>query len=724
MALFPSHLYKESVISCRSHSSDLRLAATLAGFIGVLMLSGEEHPRASLEDLWALQPLQVDAGVLDAASENPIDRILAGEQQSYEVSPFPKASRAALLRRVTFDLVGLPPTLEEREAFLNDPSSSAYEILVDRLLSSPQHGVRYARHWMDVLRYADVDEGMPAGSGLYLWREWMIRALNRNLPYDAFVRTQITGLGARERTSINALGYRSRKRPAPDDVFALGFLARGATSRSNGDHSLAIAAAETTSTAFLGMTLACAKCHDHFYDPISQDDFYRTKALFDPLILRDVPLATVKQIQTYADELRTYESAKAKIDGAIAKIEGPYRERLYEERVQKLPPEVQAIIRKPNDERSSEEQKIADDYFPVLRIDVGKIREVMPEDVVKRYDDTRKRLSEIRKPKSLPSFLTVEEDAKRLESVRYVLNSGEASRPELDRVVEPGFLFEPEGTDYRDGLRETFVDWLTSRENALFARVVVNRIWQWHFGKGLHQNANDFGSLNEEPVLRRLLDALAAEFVNHDFDMKWLHKRILMSEAYQRASFANEERWAGNRRLDPTNTSYWRFPLRRLEAEPIYDAILSLADRLDLSTGGESYEIAAKLERKQRRGAFLKRGFRSRENLLPEFLDSFDAEDGRESCARRTETVTAPQALWLMNNPMLQQAAAAFGGRLRESANGDHVKAIENGYRMALCRESSPEEIQLCLEEMRAAESPFNRLAWLLFNLDEFVYVR
>lgn len=702
----------------------VRLFVCLVGVLGPLFAQAGEHSRASREDLWALQPLPLGRQDSREVDENPIDRILSENQSEMGVVPFPRADRETLLRRVTFDLIGLPPTLEDQDAFLTDLSSSAYESLIDRLLANPQHGVRYARHWLDVLRYADVDEGMPAGSGLYLWREWVIRALNRNLPYDAFVRTQITGLGDRERSSINALGYRNRKKPKPDDLFALGFLARGATSRANSDHTLAIAAVETSSTAFLGLTLACAKCHDHFYDPISQEDFYRMKALFDPLVLREIPLATAKQIQTYGDELRHYETAKAEVDAAIAELEGPYRERLFEERVEKLPATVQAIIRKVPQARTAEEQKIADDYFPVLRIDVGKIREVMPDPVLKEYDRVRKRLSQLSKPKSLPSFLTVEEDAKRREAVRYVLNSGEASRPEVDRVVQPGFVFEPQGTDYREGLRETFVDWLTSRENALFARVVVNRIWQWHFGKGLHKNASDFGSLSGEPALRRLIDTLAVEFVENDFNMKWLHKRILMSQAYQRASAASDGEWKANRHLDPANESYWRFPLRRLEAEPIHDALLLLADRLDLSLGGESYSSDPKLEHNQRRAIYLKRGFRSREELLPEFLDAFDAEDGRESCARRTVTVTAPQALWLMNNPMVQAAATAFGARLRESAKGDNLEAIKLAYRMALGRAAHPEEIQICLDAMFEREAPFESLAWMLFNLDEFVYIR
>ena len=674
--------------------------------------------------VWALEPLpSTNSSVVDK-SGNPIDRILGEEQQKRSLKPVPLADKPTLLRRVSFDLIGLPPTIDEQDAFFEDASEAAYENVVDRLLADSQHGVRYARHWLDVLRYADVDENMPAGSSLYFWRDWIIRALNRNLAYDGFVRAQISGLEVRERTSINALGYRSRRQPRLENMFALGFLSRGATSKGNGDHALSISAVETISTSFLGMTVACAKCHDHFYDPISQEDFYRMKALFDPLVLRQIPLATVPQIMEYGDEFRLYESQKEEVDASIAEIEKPYRDRLYEERVQKLTAEIQSIIRKSESSRSPEEQKIADDYFPVLRIDVGKIREVMPDDVKEEYDVVRRSLSKLKRPSSLPSFLTVEEDPKRRDATRHVLNSGEASRPETDRVVQPGFLFEPTGTEFRDGLRETFVDWLTGEENVLFARVAVNRIWQWHFGKGLSEKANDFGSLTREPKLRALLDELAREFVDHDFDMKWLHKRIVMSKAYRRASAVDPEQWGRNREQDAGNAYYWRFPLRRLEAEPIHDALLALADRLDLSQGGPSYQSGKNLDSAQRRAIYLKRGFRSRENLLPEFLQAFDAEDGRESCARRNQTVTAPQALWLMNNPLAQSAVKAFGERMRSKSKGDLLTGIEWAYRTAMGRKPSSSELQVALGFIEGHANPFEKLGWLLVNLDEFIYVR
>ena len=232
-----------------------------------------------------------------AASSNPIDAFIAEGYEAGGLKPVGPADRRTLLRRVTLDLVGLPPTPEEQDAFLRDESPDAYEKVVDRLLASEQHGVRYGRHWLDVLRYADVDERMIAAPGIHHWRDWVIRALNDDLPYDQFVRAQLTGYRSATRTQMSATGVRSRVEPRPDDQFALGFLARGAVIRDGKDaRELPIVAVETVSTAFMGLTVGCAKCHDHMYDPIKQRDFYAMKALFDPLVLRKVTLATAAEI--------------------------------------------------------------------------------------------------------------------------------------------------------------------------------------------------------------------------------------------------------------------------------------------------------------------------------------------------------------------------------------------------------------------------------------------
>src|SRR5437763_2499448 len=300
-------------------------------------------------DLWVLKPVvrsEVPSGV--TASSNPIDAFIAAQYQAKGLHPVGPADKRTLIRRVYLDLIGLPPTPGEVAAFLADTSPDAYEKVVDRLLADEQHGVRYGRHWLDVLRYADVDERMVAAPGIHHWRDWVIRALNDDVPFDQFVRAQLTGYRSATRTQMSATGVRSRVEPRPDDQFALGFLARGAVVRDGKDsREFPIVAVETVSTAFMGLTVGCAKCHDHMYDPIKQRDFYAMKALFDPLVLRKVTLATAAEIVAAGRAADEADRKRAAIEGPIEVLIAPYRARLRDERIAMLPADVQAVIRKP-----------------------------------------------------------------------------------------------------------------------------------------------------------------------------------------------------------------------------------------------------------------------------------------------------------------------------------------------------------------------------------------
>jgi len=678
------------------------------------------------EDLWSLQPLlrpEVPQGV--GSSPNPIDAFIAEECRQQGLSPLDPADKLTWLRRVSFDLTGLPPSLQEQDAWLADESAGAAGKVVDRLLSSEQHGVRYGRHWLDVLRYSDVDENMPAAPGIHLWRDWVVSALNQDLPYDAFVRVQICGNRDRVRTTVTATGHRVRTEPRPEDLFALGFLARGATERMNSDHLLAISAVETISSAFLGMTVGCAKCHDHFYDPIKQADFYSMKALFDPLVLRSVELATAEQRFVHGRSKEEYESRKRAVEEPMNRLIEPYRSRLYEERLQMLPPEVQAVIRKPEKTRTADEQKIADDYYPILRIDPPKIKTVMSPEEARQYDDYLKQIKELTPPEPLPVFWTVEEDAKRAAEKNFVLITGDPKRPKSNQEVQPGFPFGPEKLEFREGRRETFVDWLTAPENPLFARVAVNRIWQWHFGTGLHASASDWGALGGKPTHPKLLDWLSSEFIAQNYSMKWLHRLIVTSETYRRASAGPSATIAANQRIDPDNRFLWRFPVRRLEAEPIRDAVLMVAGKLDLTLGGKSFESGKTNSNSHRRAAYMMRGFRSSADITPDFLTTFDAEDGRATCPRRNQTVTAPQALFMMNNELLEDASACFAERLQQAAGGaECAPLVTAGFRTALGRSPTESERVKALEYIDNQPERIKGFAWLLLNLDEFMYLR
>lgn len=716
----PPARFRFSVAAASSLACCLGLLTWGTAFTG---FAAKELPK--LSDLWSMQPVlrpPIPTGL--PASAHPVDAFIADAARTRGVLQFEAADALTWLRRVTLDLTGLPPTPEEQEAFLQDSSAAGRERVVDRLLASEQYGVRYGRHWLDVLRYADLDENMPAAPGIHLWRDWVISALNRDLPYDEFVRAQICGNRAAKRRTVSPEGHLSNVEPRPEDLFALGFLARGAASRANTDHQMAFAAVETISTAFLGMTVSCARCHDHFFDPIKQTEYYSLKAVFDPMVLRPVELATPAERFAQGQALAEHEARVQAVATAMRQYIEPYHRRLYEERLSALPPEAQAAIRKPEGARTAAEQKTAEDYHPILRIDPVKIKQVMPPEQIPKYEAYLKELASLKAPEPLVVFWTVEDDAKRATEKAYVLTTGDPARPKLSQEVTPGFLFASRPPEFRDGRREAFVDWLTAPENPLFARVAVNRIWQWHFGTGLHPASSDFGALGGQPTHPRLLDWLASEFVAQRYSMKWLHRLIVTSDTYRRASAGPGSLDAANRKLDPDNQLLWKFPLKRLEAEPTRDALLFVAGTLDLTVGGKSFDPAATNGTAGRRAAFMRRGYQAFREVMPAFLQTFDAEDGRTVCSRRTQTITAPQALFLMNNELVEAMSTRFGSRLQEQSQGDLPAMVTLGYRLGLGRPPTDVERTQAVELLRPETHPGKSLAWLIFNLDEFLHVR
>ena len=710
-----------------------------------MTLRAAEHKPAT--NLWVLQAVvrpDVPAGVTQ--SQNPIDAFIAAEWKAKGLTPTGLADKRTLLRRVYLDLIGIPPTPAEQDAFLADNSPEAYEKVVDRLLANDQHAVRYARHWLDVLRYADTDEREVAAPGIYLWRDWVIKALNEDVPYDQFVRAQLTGHRTSVRTKMVAVGIRVKVEPRPDDMFALGFLSRSAEGKSTKDNEdLAINSVETISTAFMGLTVGCAKCHDHMYDPIKQRDFYAMKALFDPLVPRKITLATATDLFNSGKAMEEEEKRRAKIEEPMEKLIAPYKKKLYDERVTMLPPEIQTVILKPEKERTIAEQKIADDYYPILRIDSEKIEEVMPEAEKKQYKEYQKQLDPKKGGKGrdagLPAFWTVEVNPARLFETNYILNSGNPDKPEKNHPVEPGWPFAPAKIDFRDGRVEAFSDWLTAPENPLFARVAVNRLWQWHFGEGLEKSASDFGSLGGEPSHPKLLDWLASEFVKRHFSMREMHKLMVMSDTYKLASEASPELAVANLKIDPTDTCLWHFRLQRLEAEPIWDSVFTAAGDLDLSVGGPSFDVSNRRPKpkqdvaddedapvlgsgSRRRAVYITRGFSPNRDVMAAFLQSFDVDDGRAPCPLRTQTVTAPQSLFLMNSGEIDKASAQFADRVAKEAHGNITNAIDLAYEFAVARPPSFQERAHALSYVENDPARLKKFTWLLFNLDEFVYVR
>jgi len=691
--------------------------------------------------LWSLQPL-VRPAVPSVAAANPIDAFVQANYAARGVQPVGMADQRTLLRRAHIDLIGIPPTIAEQEAYLKDTSPDAYEKLIDRLLASEQYGVRYGRHWLDVLRYADAEERMYAAPGIHYWRDWVINAVNSDVPFDQFVRAQLTGYRTTERTTMQAVGRRTPLERRPDDLFALGFLARGAVNRDSKDlGELQISAVETVSTAFMGMTVGCAKCHDHMFDPIRQKDFYAMKALFDPLVIKKQTLATPAELVVYGKQLEDFEKLRGPLEQPINDLIEPYRKKLYADRVLMLPMDVQLIINKAEKQRTPAEQKIADDYFPVLRIDTDKIEEVLPEGEKKTYRELRQKLNQLNAAtrrnmvKDLPAFWTVEVDGGLEREKSFVLTSGDPERPEKNNPVEPGWPFYSGEVDVREGRVEAFSDWLTAKENPLFARVAVNRLWQWHFGEGLHRSPSDYGILGGRPANPALLDWLASELIARNYSMKQMHKLMMTSQAYRLASAGDKVLVSKNLVADPANKHLWSFKLQRLDAESIWDSILTSAGNLDTKLGGASFDIEARaprgrgapevsMDKMNRRGAYIVRGFSTSREVVPNFLQSFDVDDGRAPCPIRTQTVTAPQGLFLMNSAEIEKASAMFAERLNVEAKGDLNAAVDLGYRIALSRPPSPSEKDQALSYVGTDATRLKQMAWLIFNLDEFIYLQ
>jgi Protein of unknown function (DUF1553)/Protein of unknown function (DUF1549) len=694
---------------------------------------------------WYLQPVHRPDVPRATPAANPIDAFLAVKRTEKGLTPAAPADKGTLLRRVYLDLIGIPPTPAEQAAFVADPAPDAYEKVVDRLLASDQYGVRYARHWLDVLRYADVDDTMAAASGIHYWRDWVITALNEDLPYDKFVRAQLTGYRDPEYTTIDDNGNRRRATPRPFDLFALGFIARGQVRRDGKDtQEMPGMAVETVSTAFMGLTVGCAKCHDHKFDPISRNDYYAMKALFDPLVVRRVRLASEEETIKYDRAYTAYQQKKAVAEKQVEDLIGPYKKQLFEKLMQTLTPDVQAVFRKTEKERTAAEQKIADDYHVTFKVMSSGLKEFMPPELLKQYSTLQKAADAIRPPAQLPEFWGVEEDSERLKQPSYVLTNGEPDQPEKDKPIEPGFPFEPKGTEFRDGRRETFAEWLVAPENPLFARVAVNRLWGWHFGKGLQANPSDFGLLGGRPSNPQLLDWLAAEFAAKGFSMKAINKEMVMSDAYRMASVADPAIASKDRAIDPADQMLWQFPLLRLDAETIWDSVFSAAQSLDLKVGGKSFQVpgeggggrggAAAAQNadmedtpatpKLRRGVYIQRGYHQSQDVMPNFLLAFDVDDGRAPCPERTRTVTAPQSLFLMNDKIVTDAAAKFAERLRKESDGSVPQAIDLGYRIALARPPSSKEKDAALSYVNGDPAQLKGFTWLLFNLDEFSYAR
>jgi len=625
---------------------------------------------------WAFQPVREPKvpEVRDAGwSRTAIDRFIFQKLTAEELKPSPEAERGALARRVSFDLWGLPPSPEDLDKFLADHSPNAYEKLIDRLLASPRYGERWARHWLDLVRYAEsdgyrIDDYRPHS---WRYRDYVIKSFNDDKPYDRFVREQLAG---DEIDSNN-----------PEMLVANSFLRHGIYEYNNRDArgqwtTILNDVTDVTSDVFLGLGMQCARCHNHKFDPILQKDYYRLQAFFAPMLPRqDLVLATAQQRAEYETKLAKWNKLTADVRRQIEDIEVTYRDKARAEAISKFPEDVQALIRKPVAERSAYEHQIAElawrqvthEYVRLdTRIkgaDKDKLTELRKD--LARYDGD--------KPEPLPSAFTVT-DLGPVAPAVYLPKSKNTD------PIEPGYLslLDEKPATVRPvanapnstGRRTELARWLTKPENPLASRVIVNRVWQYHFGRGLVATASDFGRLGEKPSHPELLDWLASRFVKDGWSFKKLHRLILTSAVYRQSATAPASEKA--RLKDPENRWLWRMNTRRLDSEQIRDAILAATGELDLAMGGPSVDTT-----KPRRTIYTKVTRNTRDPML----DVFDAPEGFASTAQRNVTTTPTQALLMFNSQTLLQRAKVMAARLPTEGLSDKER-VGIAYRLTFGR--------------------------------------
>ncbi|SIO45026.1 Concanavalin A-like lectin/glucanases superfamily protein [Singulisphaera sp. GP187] len=641
---------------------------------------------------WSFQPVrdpQVREDPNDHWSRNPIDRFVWRSLRDAGLSPAPEADRATLIRRATFDVIGLPPTPAEISAFLSDKAPDAYERVVDRLLASRHYGERWARHWLDLVRYADsdgyrLDHYRP---NVWLYRDYVVRSLNADKPYDRFVREQVAG---------------DELYPDdPDALIATGYLRHGIYESNNPDVRgqwalLLNDITDTTGDVMLGLGIQCARCHDHKFDPILQKDYYRLQSFFAPMLPReDLPAAPPVEIDRYRAELAAWEAKTADLREQIAKIESSYRKRAAQEAIESYPAEIQELVRKPVAQRTPLEQQLGDQVDRRLVIyEAGRLEGWIKGEEKTRLQALRQRLAAFDREKPEP-----------LPTPPVVTDVGPESPPlfipkRKSGPVAPGFLsildegpatIEPlPNVPNSTGRRAALARWLTRSDNPLSTRVIVNRIWQYHFGRGLAANSSDFGRLGEAPTHPELLDWLTTRFVREGWSLKRLHRMILTSATYRELFIHPKAEFC--RLKDPENRLYWRGNTRRLDAEQIRDAALAVTGELDLTAGGPCVDSS-----EPRRSIYT----RMMRNTRDPLLDAFDLPLFFTSAPARDTTTTPLQSLFLLNSPPMLTRSQAFAARLEWEAPSGGEGLVDAAYQLAFGRLPAPEEKSSALRFLR-----------------------
>ncbi len=625
---------------------------------------------------WAFQPLgkPLLPNVRGQAwIQSPVDAFILEKLERKHLKPAPAAGRRTWLRRATFDLTGLPPKLVDIEAFLADRSQDAFGRVLDRLLDSPQYGERWGRHWLDVARYADsngLDENVAFGNA-WRYRDYVVSAFNRDKPFDQFLIEQLAG-DLLARSENIALKH--------ERLTALGFLSMGPKLLAEPDKvklemDFIDEQIETIGRAFMGITLGCARCHDHKFDPVPTEDYYSLAAIFKSTHTMD-DLKTVAR--WHEPEVGLPEDFRAKED------------------FDKLIDAQRLVIT--NLMSTANRTLIADAKTNSLSSNPESRYPTNTQAELKRLRDGVKRM-ETEAPE-LPSTMGVRDGTNILKTFPVHLRGSHLT---LGKEVSRGVPQVMVGStrplfDERHSGRLELARWLASAEHPLTARVMVNRLWRWHFGQGLVASTDNFGALGERPSHPELLDWLARRFIAEGWSIKAMHRVLMLSSAYQMASNVGNALDAS----DPDNRLLSHFPLRRLEAEEIRDALLAVAGMLDLTMGGKTLPIKnrefvfnhtskdATTYDSTRRAVYLP----IIRNHLYDLFEQFDFPDPAVPTGNRNATVIAPQALLMMNSDLVQQAASKLATHLLEDTRMPDAKRVERVYLQAYGRPPSGRELE------------------------------
>jgi hypothetical protein len=678
---------------------------------------------AKAKEFWSFKPV-VRPEVPKHEFANPIDSFIASKLEAKKLKPAPPAEKRTLIRRATYDLTGLPPTPEEIEQFLKDDSPEAFARVVDRLLASPAYGERWGRHWLDVVRYADTagdnsDYPIPQ---IYKYRNWVIDALNRDLPYDEFIRQQLAGDllpfkdEADRRAKLIATGYlaNTKRFGSYEDARYPWYL----TYEDQIDN---------LGRTFLALTINCARCHDHKFDPVSQHDYYALYGFFSSTryprpgieldkVQRDfVPLAPREQVAEFEKD-RGVKLAEldAKVKAATAEKSAAEKELAAAEKI-KDEEEKKAAIAAGNKKVDALKQKI-------------KAAQLESEKLAKQ-------------PLPFETAYAVAEgktEGKKKVGNACVQIKGDPERlgPEIPRRFPEVLGGQKLPPDAQGSGRLYLANWIADPKNPLTARVMVNRLWHYHFGKGLVRTPSNFGALGQAPTHPELLDWLASEFVAKKWSLKAMHRLVMLSRMYQQSSAENED----NAKIDVANDYLWKFDRHRLDAESVRDTLLAVAGNLDRAPGSEHPFPAMSTWNYTQHNPFKavydtnKRSvyvMTQRFQRHP-FFGLFDGADTNASIDRRITSTTPLQALYLMNDPFVHTQAKKFAARIKSEKESD-TERIRQSYLLLYGRPPNSAEMNAATEYLsevakkiggdRAADAAWESLSRALFLSNEFVYV-